>query len=309
LANTVSDHRQLLKQIGGSGVVVNDLEWDVKLYFALNGAVSDAAIAAWDSKRKYDYVRPITMIRYMGGKGQSSDSMGTAYHPEGLPLVTDLIEVVTVGSSAPGQRHENVLNDLGQPAIGEIAIRAWPGQPADPHNEYSGVEWIRAIGWLPYQRETFVTPPFAAYLSGHSTFSRAGAEILTLFTGDAYFPGGLGTFTAPQDTFLEFEIGPTQEIELQWARYYDAADEAGISRLWGGIHVDADDLNGRIVGSQVGIDAYNLAQVYFTNAPSAVPSLNGPGLGLLVALLLGVTGGRLRSGRARAAGNGPPTRD
>ena len=45
----------------------------MKTYFALNGAVHDAAIAAWGLKGFYDSVRPISMIRYMGGKGQSSD--------------------------------------------------------------------------------------------------------------------------------------------------------------------------------------------------------------------------------------------
>jgi len=285
LANYVSDHPLVEKRIAGVGPVVDDLEWDVKLYFAMNGAVSDAAIAAWDAKRKYDYVRPITMIRYMGGKGQSTDALGTAYHPEGLPLVPGLIELVTAESSAPGWRHENVLNAQGEPAVGEIAIKAWMGQPADPHTEHSGVGWIRAIEWLPYQRSTFVTPPFAAYLSGHSTFSRAGAEVLTLFTGDAYFPGGMGTFTAPKDAFLEFEIGPTEEVTLQWARYYDAADEAGISRLWGGIHVDADDLNGRIAGSQIGIQAYNKAATYWTQS-NQVPSLDSRAMVVLVVGML-----------------------
>ncbi len=46
----------------------------------------DAAVAAWGSKRFYDYARPISMIRYMGGLGQSSDPDGPAYHPDGLPL-------------------------------------------------------------------------------------------------------------------------------------------------------------------------------------------------------------------------------
>jgi hypothetical protein len=263
LANTVSDDAMVVKQIAGIGPVVGDLEWDVKLYLALNAAVHDSAIAAWDAKARYDYVRPITMIRYMGGKGQSSDPNEDSYHTEGLPLVPGLIELITAESSAPGERHEAI------PAIGEIAIKTWPGQPEDPEAEFSGVEWIRAVAWLPYQRETFVTPPFAGYISGHSTFSRAAAEVLTAFTGDAYFPGGLGTFTAPEDIFLEFEIGPTQPVELQWARYYDAADEAGISRLWGGIHVDVDDLNGRVAGVQIGIDAYAKAQSYFVPEPAA----------------------------------------
>ncbi len=258
LANYVSDHPLLVKAIGGGGAIVNELEWDVKLYFAINGAVHDAAVAAWDAKRKYDYVRPISAIRYMGGLGQSSDPGGTSYHPDGLPLVPGLIEVITPESSAAGERHSHL-----QAQVGLIAIKSWLGEPDDPENEYSGTGWILAVNWLPYQRSNFVTPPFAGYISGHSTFSRAAAEVLASITGSKYFPGGLGTLVAEKDHFLEFEIGPTEEVVLEWATYYDASDEAGISRLWGGIHVDADDLEGRIVGAQVGKDAYNLATQYF----------------------------------------------
>jgi hypothetical protein len=275
IANYVSDHPQVVKRIEGVGPVVGDLEWDVKLYFALNAAVYDAAITAWDHKRKYDSSRPITHIRYMGGKGQSSDPFGPSYDPLGLPLIPGLIEVVTAESGAPGERHAFVLRAIPdtapqqyEVAIGEVAIRAWPGQPADPENQNSGAQWIRAIEWLPYQRETFVTPPFAGHVSGHSTFSRSAAEVLTRFTGDAYFPGGLGTFTAPQDTFLAFEIGPTQTVELQWARYYDAADQAGISRIFGGIHPQADDFAGRRAGSEVGNDAFEKARSYFVPEPA-----------------------------------------
>ncbi|HLA66554.1 MAG TPA: hypothetical protein VJP05_03585, partial [Acidimicrobiia bacterium] len=91
VANSVSDTPGFEFRIGGTGPEVNRLEWDVKLYFALNGAVHDAAIAAWGAKGYYDSVRPISMIRYMGGLGQSSDPGGPAYHPEGLPLVPDLV--------------------------------------------------------------------------------------------------------------------------------------------------------------------------------------------------------------------------
>jgi hypothetical protein len=87
---------------------------------------------------------------------------------------------------------------------------------------------------------------------------------MTLFTGDSYFPGGLGEKTFPADTSLFFEKGPSETVTFQWARYYDAADEAGISRLWGGIHVRADDFNGRIMGSQIGIAAWDLASQYFS---------------------------------------------
>ena len=260
LANYVTDEKMSEpKIITGIGSLVDDLEWDVKLYFALNGALHDAAVAAWDAKRKYNYVRPITAIRYMGERGQSSDSTDTAtYHPDGLLLEPGLVEIVTNESSAVGMPHEH-LRDY----IGEIAIYAWEGNPANPKTEYSGTGWIRAVEWVPYQRETFVTPPFPGYVSGHSTFSRAGAEILTVFTGNPFFPGGMGTFIARKNEYLEFELGPTEDVALQWATYYDAADQAGISRLSGGIHVDADDLNGRIMGSKIGLDAWTKAQTYY----------------------------------------------
>jgi hypothetical protein len=194
----------------------------------------------------------------MGGLGQSTDAGGPSYHPSGLPLQAGLVEVITVVSSAPGQRHEQLAG-----FVGDIAVYAWQGNPDDPENSYSGAGWFRAVDWVPYQRETFVTPAFAAYVSGHSTFSRAAAEVLTRMTGSPYFPGGLGEFHAPADDFLEFETGPSQDITLEWATYQDASDEAGISRLWGGIHVRADDFNGRIMGYTIGHDAFDLAEGYW----------------------------------------------
>jgi hypothetical protein len=260
IANCVTDEMERLgirKQIAGRGRPVSDLEWDVKLYFTLNGALHDAAIAAWDVKEEYDYVRPISMIRYMGGLGQSSDPSGPAYDPQGLPLEAGLVEVITSATTAVGQRHQHLAGKEG-----EIAIYAWAGHPDDP-NGVGGVDWVLATDWLPYQAENFVTPPFGGYISGHSTFSRASAEVLTRFTGDPFFPGGVGTFVAPADSFLRFEGGPTETVTLQWATYYDAADEAGLSRLYGGIHVDADDFAGRVVGSQDGIAAFREARSYF----------------------------------------------
>jgi len=264
LANSVADNPATVKRIGGVGPLVNDLEWDVKSYFAVNGATHDAAIECWGTKRVYDSVRPISQIRYMGGLGQSSDAMGPSYDPNGLPLVPGLIEVITPASSAPGERHAALA-----PFLGEVAVDAWPGPPADPTTQVSGAMWIRAKNWLPYQRDTFVTPAFASYFSGHSTFSRAAAEVLTRLTGSQYFPGGLAEFVASANAFLKFEKGPTTDVHLQWASYYDAADQAGLSRLYGGIHPRIDDFTGRIVGSQVGIGAWTLAAKYFDG--TAVP--------------------------------------
>jgi hypothetical protein len=263
LANYVSDHLAE-KRIGGTGPIVDDLEWDVKAYLAINAATHDAAIGCWGTKRVYDSVRPISMIRYMGGLGQSSDPMGPSYHPDGLPIVPGRVEVITPASSAPGERHA----DLAE-FVGEVAVLSWPGAPGDPKTQHSGVRWLRAKTWSPYQRDTFVTPAFASYTSGHSTFSRAAAEVLARITGSPYFPGGLGEFTVKANAFLQFETGPSQDLTLQWATYYDASDQAGQSRIWGGIHILADDFGGRTMGSTIGIAAYAKALTYF--AGTAAP--------------------------------------
>ena len=227
------------------------------MYLALNGAMHDGAIAAWGLKGFYDSPRPISMIRHMGGRGQSTDPAGPAYDPEGLPLVPGLIEVVTTESSAPGERHAQLAEH-----VGEVAINAWRGFPTDPESETSGVGWIRAVEWVPYQRSTFVTPAFAGYVSGHSTFSRAAAEVLAAFTGSPFFPGGVTEWSVPAGELLH-EEGPTRDVTLQWATYFDAADQAGISRLYMGIHISADDFEGRRIGSVCGTDAWDLAQRYF----------------------------------------------
>jgi hypothetical protein len=258
LANLVSDELSPNLRIGGSsGPSVDRLQWDVKLYLALNGAVHDAAIAAWGLKGDYDGARPISMIRYMGELGQSSDPNGPSYNPEGLPLVPGLIEVISTATTAPGQRHAALAGHEG-----EIAIRAWAGNPKDPKTQIGGVKWILAANWIPYQLPTFVTPAFQGYISGHSTFSRAAAEVLTGFTGSEYFPGGISGYTIKAGS-LKFEAGPTTDIRLEWATYYDASDQAGQSRLYGGIHVPVDDFAGRRIGAECGTEAWAKAQQYY----------------------------------------------
>lgn len=256
ILNYVSDHELCEKKFNGKGSPLNNLEWDVKSYFILGGTMHDAAIAAWSIKGWYDYIRPISAIRFMAGKGQSSDMGKPNYNIAGIPLKKGYVEIIEDGDLLAGITNEN---------IGKIKVFAWKGHDfiKDAETDESGVGWILAENWWPYQRPSFVTPPFAGYVSGHSTFSRAAAEVLTLLTGSEYFPGGMGEFVAKKDEFLVFEKGPSVDVRLQWATYRDASDQCSLSRIWGGIHPPADDIPGRIIGQNIGQNNFYFASNYF----------------------------------------------
>jgi hypothetical protein len=135
----------------------------------------------------------------------------------------------------------------------------------------AGVGWILAENWLPYQRKTFVTTPFAGYVSGHSTYSRAGAQVLTMLTGSGYFPGGMAEYVIPANSnFLGVEAWSSTNVRLQWASYKDASDQTSLSRIWGGIHPPFGDMPGRLIGEQVGTASHAKAKTYFLGAPVPV---------------------------------------
>lgn len=254
LAHQAMDHPLFERRFYGEADEVDALTYDVHLHLVLNGALHDAAIVAWELKRHYETARPITLIRWKGAQGQSSDPELPSFHPDGLPLVEGLVEVVTEESSAPGERHEHL-----RPYMGQVVLFTWPGAPGDYENRSAPCTWQRAVEWSPYQPRTFVSPAFPGYVSGHSTFSRSAAQVLAELTGSAFFPGGLAEFVARENEYLEFEKGPSQEVRLQWATYFDAADQAGQSRIWGGIHIAPDDYDGRRFGAEVGLKALDWA--------------------------------------------------
>lgn len=280
IANAVSDHPAIEKRIGGEGPIVSELEWDVKLYFVLNAALHDAGIAAFEIKKHYDYVRPITMIRYMSAMGQSTDTEASNYHVHGMPLIDGLIEVISADSSARGERHDHLTDRVGEIAVkGKTHLAPEFTLDAD----IKGHTWTLGKWWMPFQEIDFVTPSFAGYVSGHSTFSRAAAEALAGFTGSEFFPGGLFEFPVQLSYLAKFdrlyEIGPSEPFSLQWATYFDASDAAGRARLWGGIHVEPDDLAGRIVGSEVGRNAWAKAKSIF-NGEKVYAVQSGPSLSM-----------------------------
>ena len=152
IANAVLDHPLFERRIGGTGPVLGDLEYDVKLYVTLNGAMHDAAVTAWGYKGHYDSSRPISAIRHMASLGQSSDPNAPSYHPDGLTLQAGMCELVTAATTAPGQRHAALAGHEG-----EVAVLAWPGVPGDAANAYSGVKWVLGTQWMPYQKKSGFT--------------------------------------------------------------------------------------------------------------------------------------------------------
>jgi hypothetical protein len=266
LLNYVSDHPAFEKKWGGNGPILDDLEWDVRSYFAMGGGMHDAAICAWGLKGRYNSVRPISAIRWMGDQGQCTDSNLPHYSPAGLPLIPGYVELVQAGDPLAGPNNENQ---------NKIKLYTWKGHEFinDPNEDVAGVGWVLAENWWPYQRPTFVTPPFPGYISGHSTYSRTAAELMNYITGDEYFPGGLGVFNADQNEYLVFEDGPSIGFELRWATYEDAANQSGLSRIWGGIHPPFDDIPGREMGIILGEQVFDHAEQFMNADMPKVVSL------------------------------------
>ncbi|MFI9561217.1 vanadium-dependent haloperoxidase [Nonomuraea endophytica] len=133
-------------------------------------------------------------------------------------------------------------------------IRTWDGRDID------------GATWTPYQPSTFPTPPFGEHVSGHSTFSAAAARVLKRFTGSDYF--GASAVVAKGSSTVEPGVSPAQDVTLRWHTFTEAADQAGQSRRYGGIHFRDGDLRGRALGAEVGQAAWDRASAYWTGAAS-----------------------------------------
>jgi hypothetical protein len=121
--------------------------------------------------------------------------------------------------------------------------------------------------WMPYQDIHVVTPPFPEYVSGHSTFTAAGRTILVLFYGTDAFNAKV-TISAGSSSF-EPGITPRKPVVLSWNTLTDAADQAGMSRRYGGIHFQTGDMDGRALGKVVGYDDWNKAQTFINGTATA----------------------------------------
>jgi len=130
-------------------------------------------------------------------------------------------------------------------------VRAWGGR-------YKGTQTVRGEEWQPYQPQVMaMTPAFPEFISGHSTFSAAGAEVLKSLTGSDAF-GASYTFERGSSKF-EYGMTPRGRLTLSWPTFTDAANQAGMSRRYCGIHFADGDLYGRETGRKVGHRAWQKA--------------------------------------------------
>lgn len=106
----------------------------------------------------------------------------------------------------------STLND----ALFDTAISIW-------YNKYYYNTWRPNMvfkNWEPLLK----TPPFPEYGSGHSAFSGSGSEVLTSFFGTKSFSLTL------------------KNVTRSYSNFYDAAYEAGRSRVYGGIHFEFSNI-------------------------------------------------------------------
>ncbi len=97
ILNGVTEHPQFDWKWEGKGESLPPNAYLARAYRLLGGTMHDAAIAAWSVKGYYDFVRPITAIRYMLSKGQSTLPGVPSYDSEGVPLIEGVFELVAEG--------------------------------------------------------------------------------------------------------------------------------------------------------------------------------------------------------------------
>jgi hypothetical protein len=129
--------------------------------------------------------------------------------------------------------------------LGDVEITGWCGPE-------KGTMKTKGSEWRPYSPETFLCPPFPAYVSGHSTVSGACSEILRLWTGSDHY--GEKVRLVPGALTETNRLGDTVTIDMP--TFTETADIAGISRVLGGYHIMADNLEGLALGRKVGNEVY-----------------------------------------------------
>lgn len=148
-------------------------------------------------------------------------------------------------------------------------VKGWAGPG-------KGVVDVPAEKWHPYSPTTFVTPPFPGYVSGHSCVSGACAKMLELFTGSDTFgeterrtageltePGFLCAIMQSINGKPAADAKLTCDVVLKLPTFTATAEMAGISRVMGGYHIQADNVAGLELGRKVAKYEWPVVRSYF----------------------------------------------
>jgi len=228
-------------------------------------------VIRWDS----------TLLQSISNRGWGAPLLPERY-PSCTLVCTMLGRLTTTVPWAPsfmrfsGDHQTQCTNHGSKNLFGGKTIRAWGGPG-------KGVVEMDGRFWMPYQQTTNPTPPFPEYVSGHSTYSSAAAEILKRWTGSDHF--NFPATVKRESSKIERGTSPTADIRLHWETFSQAADQAGISRRYGGIHFKTADLAGRTLGRLVAQTDWRKATSYFDGVAPAVvrmPILRNPGCKILM---------------------------
>ena len=138
-------------------------------------------------------------------------------------------------------------------------VKGWAGPDG-------GVAEMPAEVWHPYSPESFITPPFPGYTSGHATVSGACAKTLELFTGSDEF-GFLERRAHCELT----EKNPGTMVDLNLNTFSATSEMAALSRAMGGYHIPIDNNVGLKVGREIAVWSWPKYQAYFNGTAPVRP--------------------------------------
>ena len=188
-----------------------------------------------EAKEVYDTVKDLTPEQRQIARFWSDDPMLSPTPPGHWISIAMQVQTAT---GAPLSEQVDLQARLGI-ALADAFIGCWNAK--FEYDLLRPVTYIRAT-MDPKWEPVLITPPFPEYPSGHSTQSGAAAEVLTAFFGE--------DFAFEDATHLDDGLKPRQ-----FPSFWAAAEEAGMSRLYGGIHfrsaIDQGLEQGRCIGRHV----------------------------------------------------------
>ena len=129
-----------------------------------------------------------------------------------------------------------------------------------------GTKQMPAEEWRPYSPESFITPPFPGYTSGHATVSGACSKMLELFTGSDVY----GYAERRRHCELTENV-PGDYVMLDLPTFSATADMAAVSRAMGGYHIPIDNDVGLKVGRDIAVWSWPKYQQYFDGTAAVRP--------------------------------------